>query len=65
MNELVSKARTMLLVSHALGTIKDMCDEAIWLHKGRLIRRGEPDEIIDAYTKFLQVGEDAITLEDF
>jgi ABC-type polysaccharide/polyol phosphate transport system ATPase subunit len=65
MNELVARASTMLLVSHALGTIKEMCDEAIWLHKGKLIRRGEPGEIIEAYTKFLQVGEDAITLEDF
>lgn len=65
MAELVGKARTMLVVSHALGTIKELCDEAIWLHKGKLIKRGEPDEIIAAYTKFLQVGEDAITLEDF
>jgi len=65
MNELVAKARTMLLVSHALGTIKDMCDEVVWLHKGKLVRQGPPDVIIDAYTKFLQVGEDAITLEDF
>lgn len=65
MAELVDKARTMLVVSHALGTIKELCDEAIWLHKGKLIKRGEPDEIIAAYTKFLQVGEDAVTLEDF
>jgi ABC-type polysaccharide/polyol phosphate transport system ATPase subunit len=65
MNELVSKARTMLLVSHALGTIKEMCDEAVWLHKGKLIRQGPPDQIIEAYTTFLRVGEDAITLEDF
>jgi ABC-type polysaccharide/polyol phosphate transport system ATPase subunit len=65
MNELVSKARTMLVVSHALGTIKELCDEAIWLHKGKLVGRGTPDEMIAGYTKFLQVGEDAITLEDF
>lgn len=65
MEELVGKARTMLVVSHALGTIKELCDEAVWLHKGKLIRRGQPDEIIEAYTRFLQVGEDAITLEDF
>lgn len=64
MLELAQNARTMLLVSHALGTIKDMCDEAIWLHKGRLVRRGEPDEVVAAYTRFLEVGEDALTLED-
>jgi lipopolysaccharide transport system ATP-binding protein/teichoic acid transport system ATP-binding protein len=65
MAELVGKARTMLVVSHALGTIKELCDEAIWLHKGKLVGRGTPDEMISGYTKFLQVGEDAITLEDF
>ncbi len=65
MEELVAKARTMLVVSHALGTIKELCDEAVWLHKGELIRQGPPDEIIAAYTKFLQVGEDALVLEDF
>lgn len=65
MEELVGKARTMLLVSHALGTIKEMCDETVWLHQGRLVRRGEPGEIIDAYTDFLKVGEKALVMEDF
>lgn len=64
MESLSQNAGTMLLVSHALGTIKSMCSEAIWLHKGELIRRGNPDEIVAAYTKFLEVGEDALTLED-
>lgn len=65
MEELVAKAGTMLLVSHALGTIKEMCDETIWLHQGQLIRQGKPDEIVEAYTNFLNVGEDALVLEDF
>jgi ABC-type polysaccharide/polyol phosphate transport system ATPase subunit len=55
----------MLLVSHALGVIKEMCDEAVWLHQGRLIRQGTPDEMIDAYTEFLNVGDDVLVLEDF
>lgn len=65
MNELVGKARTMVVVSHALGTIKELCDEVIWMHQGRLIRRGGPEEIISAYTEFLKVGETALVLEDF
>ena len=28
------------------------------------IERGKPDEILEAYTKFLQVVEDAMTLEE-
>jgi len=64
MLNLAQNAGTMLLVSHALGTIKSMCSEAIWLHKGELIQRGHPDEIVEEYTRFLEVGEDALSLED-
>ncbi|NLE97179.1 MAG: ABC transporter ATP-binding protein, partial [Propionibacterium sp.] len=64
MHELMESARAMFLVSHALGSIKELCNRAIWLHKGRLMMEGEPTEVITAYTKFLQVGEDAFTFED-
>jgi ABC-type polysaccharide/polyol phosphate transport system ATPase subunit len=64
MQELCGGGRTIVLVSHALGTIQDMCDFAIWMHKGELQKQGEPDEVIDAYTTFLEVGEDALTMED-
>ncbi len=64
MNELLANARTMLLVTHALGSVRELCTDAIWLHKGRLMLAGTPDEVIGAYTKFLDVGESAITLED-
>ena len=65
MEELVGKARTMLVVSHGLSTIKDLCHEAIWMHQGELMMRGEPQPIIDAYTTFLKVGETPTTMEDF
>ena len=64
MEELMQSARAMFLVSHALGSIKELCNAAIWLHKGELMMKGTPDEVIAAYTKFLHVGEDAFTFED-
>jgi ABC-type polysaccharide/polyol phosphate transport system ATPase subunit len=64
MRELCEQARTIVLVSHALGSIRDLCDEAIWMHKGVLRQSGEPQEVIDAYTEFLNVEEDAVTMED-
>lgn len=64
MHELMSSARALFLVSHALGSIKDLCNRAIWLHKGELMLEGEPEQVIAAYTKFLDVGEDAFTFED-
>jgi ABC-type polysaccharide/polyol phosphate transport system ATPase subunit len=64
MKELCSQARTIVLVSHALGTIAELCDKAVWMHKGELQMQGEPASVIDAYTQFLEVGEDALTMED-
>jgi ABC-type polysaccharide/polyol phosphate transport system ATPase subunit len=64
MQELVENASTMLLVSHALGTIKTLCNDAIWLDHGRLMMRGEPGEVVDAYTDSLNVKQTSEVLED-
>jgi ABC-type polysaccharide/polyol phosphate transport system ATPase subunit len=64
MRELCAQARTIVLVSHALGSIIDLCDRAIWMHRGELRMWDEPQAVVDAYTEFLDVGEDAVTLED-
>jgi len=65
MRQLVRKGgRTIILVSHGLRTINRLCDQAIWLHQGQLQMIDEPESVVGAYTKFLDVGEDALTLED-
>jgi teichoic acid transport system ATP-binding protein len=64
MRELVQEARTILIVSHALATISDLCDSAIWMHKGRILAYGEPEKIVEEYLKFLEVGTLPSNLED-
>jgi teichoic acid transport system ATP-binding protein len=65
MRELCNQEHTtVVLVSHALGSIRELCDEVIWLHKGVLKAAGDPGEVVSAYTDFLQVAEDAVTTED-
>ena len=64
MKELCSQDRTVVLVSHALQTVRDLCDQAIWLDHGVMQMWDEPDAVVDAYTEFLEVGQDALTLED-
>jgi ABC-type polysaccharide/polyol phosphate transport system ATPase subunit len=64
MRQLCGQDRTILLVSHALGSITQLCDEAIWMHNGELRMMDEPQAVVDAYTEFLEVGEDALTMED-
>jgi ABC-type polysaccharide/polyol phosphate transport system ATPase subunit len=64
MRELCAQARTIVLVSHALGSIEQLCDTALWMHKGELKMHSDPESVVHAYTKFLDVGEDAFTMED-
>ncbi len=45
--------RTVLIVSHSLGTIKELCDEVLWLNDGKIVEIGKPADIIPKYEKFM------------
>lgn len=64
MRQLCAEARTILIVSHALATVTDLCDTAIWMHKGSMLSKGKPEEIVDQYLKFLNVGSLPSNYED-
>lgn len=64
MRQLCAEARTILIVSHALATVTDLCDTAIWMHKGTMLSKGKPEEIVDQYLKFLNVGSLPSNYED-
>lgn len=44
------EGRTIVVVSHSLGLVQQLCKEVIWLDKGRIKQRGSAAEVIAAYT---------------
>lgn len=55
MKELISDdKRTVIIVSHSLGTIKELCDEVLWLNDGEVIEIGNPKEVIPRYDEFMK-----------
>jgi ABC-type polysaccharide/polyol phosphate transport system ATPase subunit len=64
MRQLCAEARTILIVSHALTSLNDLCDHAVWLHKGQMLASGKPEDITEQYLKFLNVGELPSSYED-
>ncbi|MBR6159017.1 MAG: ABC transporter ATP-binding protein, partial [Lachnospiraceae bacterium] len=50
------QGKTILFVSHDLGSISKYCDRVILLEKGHKLGEGEPKEMIDMYKKVL-VGQ--------
>lgn len=54
MRELISdESRTVVIVSHSLSTIRELCDEVLWLHEGSIKKIGTPDEVIPEYEAFM------------
>jgi ABC-type polysaccharide/polyol phosphate transport system ATPase subunit len=47
--EFKARGKTIVLVSHDLGAVERLCDEAVWMDGGRLMAQGPTREIIDRY----------------
>ena len=55
MKELImDENRTVVIVSHVSATLRELCDEVIWMHEGKIKKQGKPDEILDEYNKFMK-----------
>lgn len=49
--ELKQQGKTVILVSHSLGTVLEMCDYAAWIEKGELRQVGPVKEVAELYTR--------------
>lgn len=43
------QGKTVVIVSHAMGSMRTLCDEAVWLDRGRVVEVGRADAIVDRY----------------
>ena len=50
---LMKSGRTVLFVSHNIGSVAELCTCAILLHKGRILKSGSTSEIIEQYAKLI------------
>ena len=48
---LMDKGTTVLLVSHSIPQIRQLCDKAIWIDQGRIVEIGEVNEVCNHYLK--------------
>lgn len=42
---------TILFVSHDIGSVKNLCDHAIWLEKGEILEAGRPKDVCELYVQ--------------
>jgi ABC-2 type transport system ATP-binding protein len=54
MYDLKDSGTTVLFVSHSMGMVNRFCTEAVLLHRGHMISRGTPEEVVGQYHDVLE-----------
>lgn len=54
MKELITDDnRTVIMVSHDMTTMRELCDRILWINDGEMISIGETSEVISAYQEYM------------
>jgi lipopolysaccharide transport system ATP-binding protein len=61
MEDVASGGRTVLFVSHNMQAIRTLCDTAVWIDAGTVVRSGEADTIVGEYLSRMTEKEAFLT----
>ena len=50
---LLDRTKAVILVSHEMESLRELCTRGLWIQQGRLVADGPIDEIIDRYLEFV------------
>ena len=56
LDQMMQRARLIVMVSHDLGLIKRLSDRVLWLNHGAIRRDGSAAEVIDEYTEYMNAA---------
>ncbi|RYE29210.1 MAG: ABC transporter ATP-binding protein [Hyphomicrobiales bacterium] len=59
MKEITAQGRIVIVVSHALAVIDEICDRCLWLDQGQLVMDGPAEEVTAAYERAVEQAEEA------
>ncbi len=51
MLELKEEGKTMVFVTHSMGSVRKLCDRTIWLCDGKIKMDGDTNKVVDEYIK--------------
>ena len=54
MNQFKTEGKTIIFVSHALDSVKELCQRSLLLNQGRIVSMGDTEKVIDRYLAMLQ-----------
>ena len=55
------KSKTVILVTHSMSSVRQYCNKAVMIEKGKIVSYGNKDEVADEYSKqFIEKTENSI-----
>lgn len=55
MNSMITEeGRTVIIVSHSIKTLRELCTKVMWMHDGEIIKIGEPRRTLREYKQFMR-----------
>lgn len=51
--EMVENSKIMVLVSHDMNTVKQLCSRVLWLKNGQIVMDGKPEEVVGKYLEYV------------
>ena len=54
MKEKIQSNKTIVLVSHSSGTIRQLCNRAVWIEEGITRAEGDTEDVLHVYEEFLR-----------
>ena len=64
MQEIKNKGTSIVLVSHSMEQMQQICDRAIWLHKGKIRMEGPTRDTGREYLRYMGVGAEDVRMEN-
>ena len=58
MKDLISDdKRTVVIVSHSIPSLRELCQKVLWINDGEMIMIGEANEVLDKYEAFMDAED--------
>lgn len=69
LKEIKAKGTTIVIVSHSLAQIEQICERSIWIHDGKIVDEGYPREVHPKYLDYMgkrrmEINTDIVTEEE-
>jgi len=61
MERLLDESNIVVMVSHQLDLIKQLCTRAVWIERGQIIQDGEPGAVTEQYLETIASEQAAAT----